>query len=564
MTPADLQTKLTELMALPAETEGVEFKEAKTSFDPEKLGRYFSALSNEANLKGQPCGWLVLGVSNKVPRRIVGTQYKAQRPALDALKKEVADQTSNRLTFEEIYEVVRPEGRVLMFQIPPAPRGMPIAFKGYYYGREGESLNALNIHEIEQIRKPATQEDWSAHCCQAVASDDLDPKAITFARQQFKRKHPDLTGEVDQWDVLTFLNKAKVCISGRITRAAIILLGKNEAEHYLSPGIAGITWVLKDEHGIEKDYEHFGPPLILAVDQVFAKVRNLTYRYLPNASLFPTEITQYDPWVIRETLHNCIAHQDYSRAGRINVVEEPESLLFTNLGEFLPGSVEEAIIRDAPPELYRNPLLAHAMVNLNMIDTIGSGIKRMFTKQRQRNFPMPDYDLSESSRVRVRITGKVIDEKYTRMLMGRADLDLMDVIALDKVQKRKPINEHEFKSLKGKKLVEGRRPNLFVSAKVAAATETMVDYLKKRGIDKAYCRTMVVELLRNQGQAARHDFDKLLLAKLSDALDGGQKKNLITNLLQGMRRDGVIRPVGGKRGTGTEWELCNPAPESST
>jgi ATP-dependent DNA helicase RecG len=186
----------------------------------------------------------------------------------------------------------------------------------------------------------------------------------------------------------------------------------------------------------------------------------------------------------------------------------------------------------------------------------------MFTKQRQRNFPMPDYDLGESGRVRVRIMGKVIDEKYTRMLMGRADLDLMDVIALDKVQKRKPINEHEFKSLKGKKLVEGRRPNLIVSAEVAAATETTMDHLKRRGIDKAYCRKMVVELLGRQGQATRHDFDKLLLAKLSDALDNGQKKNLITNLLQEMRRDGVIRPVGGKRGKGAKWELCNPAQES--
>ena len=562
MTPADLQAKLAELMALPAETEWVEFKEAKTSFDPEKLGSYFSALSNEANLKGRRWGWLVFGVTNKVPRQVVGTQYKAHRPALDALKKGVADQTSNRLTFEEIHEVARPEGRVLMFQIPPAPRGIPIAFKGHYYGREGESLSPLNIHEIEQIRKQETREDWSAYGCQAVALDDLDSEAITFARQEFKKKHPDLAGEVGQWDVLTFLNKAKVCINGRITRTAIILLGKNEVEHYLSPGIARITWVLKDEHGIEKDYQHFGPPLILAVDRVFAKVRNLTYRYLPDASLFPTEITQYDPWVIRETLHNCIAHQDYSRGGKINVVEEPESLLFTNVGEFLPGSVEEAIIRDAPPELYPNRFLAHAMVNLNMIDTIGSGIKRMFTKQRQRNFPMPDYDLSESGRVRVRIIGKVIDEKYTRMLMGRADLALMDVIALDKVQKRKPINEPEFKSLKGKKLIEGRRPNLIVSAEVAAATETMVDYLKKRGIDKAYYQKMVVELLREQGQATRRDFDKLLLGKLSDALDDNQKKNLVTNLLQEMRRGGVIGPVGGRRGVGAKWQLCNPAPES--
>ena len=192
MTPAGLQAKLAELMALPAETEWVEFKEAKTSF--EKLGKYFSALSNEANLKGQPCGWLVFGVTNKVPRQVVGTQYKRDRPTLDALKKGIADQTSNRATFEDIHEVVRPEGRVLMFQIPPAPRGMPITFKGHYYGRESDSLSPLNIHEIEHIRKQETHEDWSAQGCQAATLNDLDPEAITFARQEFKKKRPDLAG----------------------------------------------------------------------------------------------------------------------------------------------------------------------------------------------------------------------------------------------------------------------------------------------------------------------------------------------------------------------------------
>ena len=160
-----------------------------------------------------------------------------------------------------------------------------------------------------------------------------------------------MAAEVDGWDDMTFLNKAKVCINGQITRTAIILLGKDESEHYLSPGIARISWVLKDEHGVERDYQHFGPPLILAVDQVFAKTRNLTYRYLPDASLFPIEITQYDPWVVRETLHNCIAHEDYSQGGKINVVETPTSLLFTNVGTFLPGTVEEAIVRDAPPDV---------------------------------------------------------------------------------------------------------------------------------------------------------------------------------------------------------------------
>lgn len=564
MTSGEVQAKLSEFLSLPAETEWVEFKEAKNGYDFDDLGKYFSALSNEANLKGQAFGWLVLGVKDKpIPRPIVGSQFRPQRPHLDSLKQEIAVHTSHHLTFEEIHEVTTPDGRVVIFQIPAALRGFPTSWKGHYYGRDHEAIGALNPHEYDQIRRQVIQEDWSAQVCEGATLDDLDPQAIGFALQEYQKKHPSLAAEAKSWSPETFLNKAKLCIGGRITRAAILLLGRNESEHFLSPAISRITWVLKDQNGVEKDYQHFGPPLILAVDAVFAKVRNLTYRYLPNASLFPTEVTQYEPWVIREALHNAIAHQDYPQGGRISLVESPDDLLFTNVGSFLPGSVEEVIRRDAPPDVYPNRFLAEAMVNLNMIDTIGSGIKRMFKKQRDRFFPMPDYDLSEPNRVKVRIFGKVIDEKYTRMLIARPDLDPFDVIRLDKVQKAVPLTESEFRLLKAKKLVEGRRPNLFVSAAVAVATDSVLDYLDKRGIDKAYCKKMVVDLLEKKGTAHRSDIDSLLRSKLSSALDESQKSNFIRNLLQEMRHEGTLTKIGQSRGPKAGWKLSSQQPEGS-
>ncbi|MEW6378996.1 MAG: RNA-binding domain-containing protein [bacterium] len=552
---AELNRKLNELMALPAEVEWVEFKEAKNSFKFDDLGKYFSALSNEANLKDQKYGWLILGVTDQPPRRIVGSQYCPNRTVLDRLKQGIAEKAGNGLTFVEIHELLLPEGRVLMFQIPPAIQGIPTAWDGHYYGRNGESLGPLNLSEIDRIRGQAVREDWSAKICREATLNDLDPDAIRFAREQYKEKHPRQREEVDQWDDLTFLNKGKVCIGGQITNTAIILLGREEAEHFISPAYGWITWVLKDEDGIARDYEHFRPPLILAVSRVFAKIRNLTYRYMPNDTLFPAEITQYDPWVMRELLHNCIAHQDYTLAGRISVVEEQESLLFTNLGYFIPGSVEEVIRSNAPPPQYRNPFLANAMVNLNMIDTIGSGIRRIFEKQRQRFFPLPDYDLSEQpERVEVRLFGKVLDENYTRLLVKGTNLDLMDVIALDKVQKKRPLTEEEFKSLKERKLVEGRRPNLYVSAKIAAVTDDKATYIKHRAFDKAHYKALVISFLKEFHKAKREEIDNLLLNKLSDALTEKQKRNRITNLLSEMSyKDKTIITSGPKRTA--EWRL---------
>ena len=544
MTQEDLQSKLASMMALPAETEWIEFKEARNDYHFDELGQYFSALSNEANLMGQPAGWLIFGVTNRPPRLICGTKYRSSKQGLEKLKVQISQHTNHQITFIDIHELKEPEGRVLLFQIPPAPRGIPTTWKGVAYGRISERNSPLSLHEIEQIRRQIALQDWSAQICEGAAISDLDPQAIKFARQQYGEKNksnPHLASEADQWDDLTFLNKARICINGKVTRSAIILLGKSEAENFIYPAIARITWILKDANNVEKDYQHFGPPLILAVDQVFSRIRNLTYRYMAENRLFPIETTQYDKWVIRETLHNAIAHQDYTQGGRINVVEEAESLLITNVGEFLPGSVEEAIRRDAPPEIYQNRFLAEAMVSLNMIDTIGSGIKRMFLKQRERSFPMPDYDLSEPKRVKVRIIGKILDERYTRMLMTRTDLDLMAVIALDKVQKGKRITDEEFRALKKKKLIEGRRSNLFVSAKIAVATDTKVDYIKRRGIDKEYSKKLIMDYLAKFGEATREEISQLLIDKLSDSLSEDQKESHIKNMLQEMRKEGSIK-----------------------
>ena len=311
MTPMEVRSKLDDLLKLPAEIEWVEFKEAKNTFHFNELGEYFSALSNEANLKEQSCSWLVFGVKDK-PKQVVGSKFRPNRADLDHIKEEIANQTNNRMTFDEIYEVNHPDGRVVLFKIPPAMRGMPTSWKGHYFGRDNEALVPLSVHEFEQIRKQHIAADWSKEICENATLGDLDPAALLLARKEFKIKHQKLANEVAPWDDLTFLNKSKICVGGKITNTAILLLGRDESSHFLSTSVAQISWVLKDKTGIEQDYCHYGPPFLLAVDELFSKVRNLTIRHLPDGTLFPIEVSQYDPWVLRETLHNCIAHQDYS------------------------------------------------------------------------------------------------------------------------------------------------------------------------------------------------------------------------------------------------------------
>lgn len=562
MTSAELQAKLTELLALAAETEWVEFKH--NNANPQEIGEYLSALSNAAALRRQPHGYLVWGIEDGT-LSVQGTTFKPHQTkgaGNEDLEPWLARLLSPRIDFK-FFEFTHAGHPVVLCRIQAA-NSTPVAFSGREWVRVGSHKKPLKDYPEKErelwrlLSAPA--QDWSAQICSDATLNDLDPAALAFARQEYKKKNTNLAAEVDAWNDETFLNKVKVCVGGKITRTAIILLGRPEADHFLAGSHPQLSWILKDKDGLERDYKHYGPPFLRAVDAVLGNVRNLTCRVLPWGTLFPVELLQYDPWVLRETLHNAIAHQDYSISGRINVVEFEDRLVVANMGEFLPGDVEAVIRRDAPFSVYRNAFLAQAMVGLGMIDTIGSGIKRIFQAQKKRSFPMPDYKLTTPKEVQVQIIGKVIDEKYTRMLMARADLDLWDVIALDKVQKEKPISEDEFKALKAKKLVEGRRPNLFVSAEVAAATETQADYIKKRAFDKDHYKKMVVAYLTKFGEAKREAIDKLLIDKLSDVLDEDQKRNFITNLLQEMRKDGVLDREGANRWS--KWHLHKPPAES--
>ncbi len=533
----DMLDKLTDLLQLTAENEIVEFKTAKDDFSIDKLGKYFSALSNEANLKKQPSAWLILGVNDN--RQIVGTLYRQTRPSLDKLKEEIAHKTTNRTTFIEIHEVQHPNGRVLLFEIPPAPKCIPIAFEGHYYGRNGESITSLNLEKIERIRAQATQEDWSAITLPDATLEDLDPDAIRIARANYKKKFPAQAPDLDAWDDITFLNKAKLTIKGKLTRTALLLLGKDEAEHFLLPADPKLRWILKDHQGNDRDYAIFGLPLLLAVDKVYAKIRNLKYRYMPPGTLFPEELDQYEPYSIREAINNCIAHQDYTLAGRINIIEQDDSLLFTNLGSFAPGDVERVVIENAPEEHYRNRFLSTAMLNLNMVDTIGSGIRKMFEHQRNRFFPLPDYDLSDR-RVQLTLTGKILDEDYAQLLASNSDLSLFDVMALDKVQKRKPLTQQEEKRLKSKALIEGRKPNFYISKSIAQTTGQQASYSGNTAFDKQYYMDFICKAIKEHNFMTRKQIDDLLWKKLPDWMDDKQKKNKITNLLTACRTSGRI------------------------
>jgi len=550
------ELELTKYLQLnyPFETENCEWKEFKSLKNciagkkGEDVISYISAISN---MEG---GTLIIGVQDK-SLEIVGisdfSDYTIENVKFRILGN-CTNLNSESFNIEEIH-CSDTKKTIWIFHIPKHQYRLPVYAHKKAWQRINDNLVEMNSFRLTNILNELKQmDDWTAVIINEANLDDLDETAIEKAKKEFLKRNPKYKEEFSTWKNQKFLDKAGLTIKGKITRTALILVGKEEAEHYLGSFVK-IRWNLKTVNNQDKDFEIFPIPFLLNVDEVYAKIRNLKYRYLPDGTLFPEEVLRYEPFNIRESLNNAIAHQDYSMKGRINVVEfEDDHIVFSNCGVFLPKSVEEVVKNDAPEEIYRNPFLINAMKNLGMIETQGGGIRKIFNFQRQRCFPLPDYDLS-NNRVKVTITGKILNEDFVRILKRNPELTLEDIIILDKVQKQRQLQAYELTYLRKNGLIEGRKPNVYLSFKTIKPTDNedlLAEYIANKSFDDAHFKKMILEYIKKGGSVKRKSIDNLIIPKLSQTLTNSQKKNKVTNFLTALRIEKKI--ISSRFGT---WEI---------
>ena len=548
MTELELQQYL--LREYPQENarcEWKEFKNLKNSFCGDEKNDVISYVSAIANMDG---GDLVIGVHDKT-LEIVGTDtynYGKQKAILRLTERCV------NLSTEDLYidEFITDDTnrKVWVIHIPKHLPKRPVFAHNKAWQRIEDSLVEMTTERMSTILdEPIFSEtDWSAQIVSDATIDDLDEVAIAKARMMFKKVHSRIPeAEVNAWTVETFLSKCGIMKNGGITRAAIILLGKYESAFKLRPAVVQVTWTRRDEKQDVVDYEHFTVPFILTVDEILSKIENLTMREMPGGTLFPDTMKQYDDYTIREALHNCIAHQDYTMQQRINFVENPTYLYYSNAGSFIPGTLENALTNEEPQAYFRNECLCRAMVDFNMIDTVSRGIKKMFNEQWRRHFPMPDYEIDAKNRkVSVRIYGNEINKQYTNLLKTNDSLTLWDCISLDAVQKGRTIHEDVAQNLLNRGLIEGEAPNYTISLGIAKATNQLQGYTKQKGLDKEKMKQMILQYLKNAGTdgAKRDSIYEYIKDVMPQVKTHEQQLRLLGDILSALSVDKLIYAKG--------------------
>jgi ATP-dependent DNA helicase RecG len=555
MTASELQAFIK--AQFPKENEHCEWKEwrsLKSNISGRKgedLASYISAL---ANMDG---GCIVIGVQDKT-LAVTGIQDFADYTVEDVVHR-ILGKTPGLPSLGFHVEALQASDTGAIIWLVHVPRHsprQPVQAHDKAWQRDGDSLVELRPDRLRGIlTELIAGQDWSSEIVPGATVADLDPAAIAKAREKFAAKHQQerWAAEITNWSTDEFLDRAKITLHGQITRTALLLLGLPQSVGLLPGGTAEITWKVPDE----RIAKHFGPPFVLTTTEVGQHIRNPNIKLFPATELLAIELPRYDIKVILEGLHNCLAHQDYEQAGRTVVLETVGRLQLSNLGSFVDGEPEDYFTGDRTPSVYRNPWLAQAMNNIGMIDKGGYGIRDMVTSQRKRYLPLPDYDGSTLVKTYFNIYGQIIDANYSKLLIERADLPLEQVIWLDRVQKKHRIGDDQAALLRRARLIEGRKPNFFVSAHVADATNTRPEYTRNKGLDDHYYKALILQHIKKFKSVPAPEIRDLILDKLPSSLTATQKQAKIKNLLAALRITGLdgLKITTTGSGKGARWEI---------
>jgi ATP-dependent DNA helicase RecG len=506
----------------------------------EDLLCYVSAL---ANMDG---GCLVIGAEDGTlaPTGVADTGDYTPENLPHRLLGRCANLPSLGLTVE-LLRAQDTAAEVWVLHVPRHAARKPVYAHDTGWQRDHDKLVPLREDRLAAIlAEPLQGEDWSAAVVPAATLADLDREALALARVQYTRKHARerWAAEVPGWSDATFLDKARLTIHGRVTRTALLLVGRAESAVLLSPHPAEIVWKLPEERVAEP----FRPPWLLATTAVMQRIRNPIIKLFPETQLVPVQVPRYDTQLVLEALHNCIAHQDYERCERIVVEERATRLRLVNAGGFVDGRPEDYFGGGRTPRLYRNLWLASAMNEIGMIDKGGFGISDMVQIQRKRFLPLPDYLGSSPIETVFNVMGQTLSLDYSRLLMEQPQIDLATVLLLDLLQKGHTLSAAQRQQLRQRGLIEGRGARTTISAGVAAATGREAEYVHASGLDNEHFQALVRKMLA-LGPQPRAAINRLLLDKLPATIVGDERRRAyVKTLLQDMVRRGEIQNVGGQ------------------
>ncbi len=528
------EIKLAELEAIMASKEGenLEFKEAKTKYDFEKLVKYCTALANEGG------GRIVFGITDKRPRTVAGSQAFQQPERTRAGLIE-------RLHLNIDFNIVNhPDGRVLIFTIPTHPIGNPVKYKGIYWQRQGDSLIEMTEDRLRSIFAEAGH-DFSADICVGATMDDLDQAAIEdFRNRWFKKSGNQGLTTLSQEQLLT---DAEALVDGKLTYAALILFGNRKAlGRYLAQAEVVFEYRSSDASGPAGQRKEFRQGFFSFYDDLWELInlRNDIQHF--QSGLFVLDVPTFSERVVREAVLNAVSHRDYQLGGSIFIRQYPRRLVVESPGGFPVGINEQNILDRQSP---RNRRVADIFAKCGLVERSGQGMNLMYELSIQESKARPDFSNSDQYQIMLTLDGEIHDPRFLQFLekVGRETVKLFstaDFLLLDHIHRERKIPEHLKKRLQSlvdmgvvERLGRGRGVKYILSRQYYKMTGEKGTYTRKKGLDRETNKALLLKHIKEN----KIDGSRLKeLTQVLPTLSYDQIKKLVAEL----QKEGKIFKTG--------------------
>lgn len=528
------EQRILELIASP-EGRCVEFKEARQRADFEEIAKYCVAIANEGG------GYLILGVSDRRPRQIVGTQAIPDPGATEAL---IYKQIGHKVL---VQEVLINDKRVIAITVPERPVGTAISFKGAYYMRAGDSLVPMDDNQLRRIHHELPA-DFSAQVCPEATLDDLEPNAIERFRSLWMHKSGNRSIEIKSHEQI--LLDAELLSNGKPTYAALVLMGRPESLSRLLPQ-AEIIYEYRavESPGPASVRREYRRGFLSIADELWNEINLRNEVQFFQEGFFIIEVPTFDERVIREIILNAVAHRDYRLGGSIFVVQYPDRLEVRSPGGFPPGVSPENILWEQNP---RNRRIAEAFTKCGLVERAGQGYDIIYQSCIEQGKPLPDFSRTTDTSVCVSLSGRVRNTDFLRFLRSieqikRSKLSVEDFLLLDFIYSQEVIPERL--RARVERLVEwgiverigrGRGVRYVLARGLYQASGKAGAYTRQKGLDRATNKQLLLQHIREaQDYGARFEELQQVLPHLS--------RNQVQSLLRELKQEGKISVRGTTR-----------------
>ena len=514
------------------EDEHLEFKEAKKNFHFEELVNYCVALANEGG------GRMILGVTDKLPRKVVGSQAFSN---LERTKAGLIDRVRLRIDVEEIQH---PDGRVLVFQVPSRPIGMPMQYKGAYWMRGGEELIPMTPDLLQRIFAESGP-DFSAEICTSAQLDDLDPNAVEVLRQLWQRKLLDQ--DISTRPIEQLLSDAELLVDNQVTYAALILLGTRKAlGKYLAQAELVFEYRSNEVPGPAAERHEFRQGFLTVLDEIWRLINQRNDLQHFQQGFFIWDVPTFNERVVREAVLNAVSHRDYRHGGSVFIRQYPRRIEIVSPGGFPPGITPDNILRQQNP---RNRRIAEVLGKCGLVERAGQGFDRIFRECIQQSKPLPDFSYTDAYSVWLTLHGEIQDPEFLRFLeeIGQeqvATFGLDDLLVVDLVHREQPVSDdlqsrvdHLLEQGIIERVGRGRGVRLMLSRSFYRYIGKAGTYTRKRGLDRETNKALLLKHIRDnrkEGSPLKE------LVQVLPSLSYVQ----VQKLLQNLRIEGQIHKVG--------------------